>query len=88
MKRLFYFSFVLLVTILVGCSKMVQTGEVSNLEATTADISVRIKSEKGGYISFNQYDVLLGESEEEFFNTREFIKKVNNERKHKCEVLP
>ena len=65
MKRLIYFSFVFFVTIMAGCSKMVTTGEVSNLEATTADIAVYIKSEKGRYFSFNQYDVLLGESEEE-----------------------
>lgn len=74
MKRLIYFSFVFFVTIMAGCSKMVKTGEVSNLEATTADIAVYIKSEKGGYVSFNQYNVLLGESEEELVHQSKALK--------------
>lgn len=75
MKRLIYFLFVFFVTIMAGCSKMVKTGEVSNLEATTADIAVYIKSEIGrGYVSFNQYNVLLGESEEELVHQSKALK--------------
>lgn len=74
MKRFIYFAFVFCVSIMVGCSEMVRTGEVSNIEATTADIAVYIKSEKGGYVSFNQYNVLLGESEEELVHQSKALK--------------
>lgn len=68
MKRFIYFAFVFCVSIMVGCSEMVRTGEVSNIEATTANVSVYIKYEREGCCSYYQYGALLGESEEDVKN--------------------